>query len=1043
MFIVYSMPRKSNIQVAKDSALVLVAQNNKLHPTTSAKYVRSIINAVKIDKVNSIINELNAIKSGSTAEAFRKSEFEKAEAKRQEKIQLSSKQVLNNNIIKQNTVTMSSTVNKNFTWLTHEMQIRKIKRETIQNKNILFSHQVKYYLDGEFNPSISNITFFTIDEIKKPLYEKIKFRNSAGEYGWLPKIEINFYPKRVKVEFITTAYNKIDSEIYKSVYGEQLYQFNDSGTCVYDAFYNFFENKHINAPKDKKVKSIFNKLVTQKDKYAKAYTDKNIHEIGELCSTRITIVDLINRENKTFNDNSRNYYNIELINSKYNHLELLKDPSDYIEVDKEKYNEIKNESNFYIERMGKLITPNQTYSIIKSEFRTIYDEWKQQTNYNKYYINTNSDTFRFIQNYDYTLHTFFDNSMTIDNNLYSEIDQKKAYYNCTLLRRQGAVKENEEPLDKHYIGFPSGSFITVSNITNQQFTEMTNNNLIGFFECFVVSHLKNSYHSNFLGFSIGSKHVLTTVQILFLQQYIQFDFINACYSPSVDITFNEKFLQKEETITFTDIEDDFVYVKIESISHYCKAFGLMLHHSSFTETKIKPYNQDVNYYKIINNETKQTYRLDDGTIKIIDTIDEPKNYIHFAYFMNSYCKTQNLKVMYENDIDQIVGVKVDSIVYKKNYDIIYDKSIFRPKETKIDFLADESNNDYCDLDFGIDIESSDRTKLFSFFRSYFIEKSNNINFGSSFLQTKEIITNRIILVNGAGGAGKSHSIIHSGLKQKNILYTSFCWDLIEGQQTKSNNNIIGSSFQKILGINCEEMKNNNVKYVMGDELTLMDTKVLEQLCEKFKHCFIFLIGDVDADGFFYQCSINPDSVIVPNEFKYKLQIVTYTKSYRFNDELNNRLNTLRKFMYDNKDNCIRNKLIKQYVYKNFSECLKNKEDIIFSDNDVGISGTNDLGEKSDGLTEYFVNEKNVKPQIFIKKTDLYKGLLKGRRLASIPDHSNYELKLFKTIHSFQGLDLTNDNKIIIGIKNNFDYNLFYTALSRARRIDQINIITNV
>jgi hypothetical protein len=152
---------------------------------------------------------------------------------------------------------------------------------------------------------------------------------------------------------------------------------------------------------------------------------------------------------------------------------------------------------------------------------------------------------------------------------------------------------------------------------------------------------------------------------------------------------------------------------------------------------------------------------------------------------------------------------------------------------------------------------------------------------------------------------------------------------------------------------------------------------------------------------------------------------------------------LRKFMYDNKDNCIRNTLIKEYVYKNFSECLKNKEDIIFSDCDVGISGTNDLGEKSDGLTSYFVNEKNIKPQIFIKKTDLYKGLLKGRRLASIPDHSNYELKLFKTIHSFQGLDLTNDNKIIIGIKNNFDYNLFYTALSRARRIDQINIITNV
>lgn len=1038
------MPRKSNIQVAKETAIQIVQSlNKKIHQTTSAKYIRNIIDAVKIDKVNNIISELNAIKSGSTAEAFRKSQFEKAETKRQEKIELSKKQILDSNIIKQNTVTMTTTANKNFTFLTHEMQIRRVRRETQQNKNILFSHQVKYYLDNVFNPEISNITFFTIDEIKKPLFDKISFRNSSGgsENGWLPKIEIKFYPNRVKVEFITTAYKQIDSQIYKSVYGEQLYQFNDSGTCVYDAFYNFFENKHIKSPKDKKVKAIFNKLITQKDKYAKAYTDKNIHEIAQLCSTKITIVDLINRENKIFNDNARNYYNIELINSKYNHLELLKDPSDYIEVDKEKYNEIKNESKFYIERMGKLITPNQTYSIVKSQFRTIYDEWKQQTNYNSYYIHTNSDASRFIQNYDYTLHTFFDNSMIINNDLYSEIDQKKAYYNCT-------IKKN----NNLYVGFPSGSFITVSNITNQQFTEMTNNNLIGFFECLVVSHIKNSYHSDFIGFSIGSKHILTTVQILFLQQYIQFDFINACYSPSVDIPFNEKFLEKED-----------------DISHYCKAFGLMLHQSCFTETKIKPYNQDLQYYKIINNETKKTYQLDDGTIKIIDNIDEPKNYIHFAYFMNSYCKTQNLKVMYENDIDQIIGVKVDSIVYKKNYNIVYDKSIFRPKETKIDFLAEESNipstvsidlpknniknNFDIDLDFGIEDDNQniiDNTStyginygIYSFFRSYFIEKSNNINFGSSFLQTGEIITNRIILINGPGGCGKTFSIINSGINQKNILYTSYCWNLIQEQLNKTNNNIIGSSSQKILGIKCEPMRNNNIKYVIIDELTLMNIEDIEKICDLYKHAFIFLIGDVEKDGFFYQCSVDKDLVIVPDEFNYKLQIVKYTKSYRFNEELNNRLNLLRSFMYENKDNYLRNILIKEYVYKNFSECLKNKEDIIFSDNDIGISGTNDLGEKSDGLSSYFINEKNVKPHIFVKKTDIYKGLLKGRRLASIPDHTNYELKLFKTIHSFQGLDLDHDNKIIIGIKNNFDYNLFYTALSRARRVDQINIITNV
>ncbi len=51
-----------------------------------------------------------------------------------------------------------------------------------------------------------------------------------------------------------------------------------------------------------------------------------------------------------------------------------------------------------------------------------------------------------------------------------------------------------------------------------------------------------------------------------------------------------------------------------------------------------------------------------------------------------------------------------------------------------------------------------------------------------------------------------------------------------------------------------------------------------------------------------------------------------------------------------------------------------------------------------------------------------------------------EAKLFKTIHSFQGLDLTENNKIVISINFNFDYNLYYTALSRARRSEQIMLI---
>jgi hypothetical protein len=81
-----------------------------------------------------------------------------------------------------------------------------------------------------------------------------------------------------------------------------------------------------------------------------------------------------------------------------------------------------------------------------------------------------------------------------------------------------------------------------------------------------------------------------------------------------------------------------------------------------------------------------------------------------------------------------------------------------------------------------------------------------------------------------------------------------------------------------------------------------------------------------------------------------------------------------------------------------------------------------------------------KPQFYIKETKKEKGQLKGQLLLEIPKHDNYEMKLFKSIHSFQGLDLNENNNIIIFINDNFDYNLYYTALSRARRLDQIKII---
>ena len=68
--------------------------------------------------------------------------------------------------------------------------------------------------------------------------------------------------------------------------------------------------------------------------------------------------------------------------------------------------------------------------------------------------------------------------------------------------------------------------------------------------------------------------------------------------------------------------------------------------------------------------------------------------------------------------------------------------------------------------------------------------------------------------------------------------------------------------------------------------------------------------------------------------------------------------------------------------------------------------------------------------------------MKGQLLPEIPDHDNYEMTLFNTIHSFQGNELKRDERIIIDVSSLFDFNLLYTAVSRARRLDQIIILNS-
>ena len=106
--------------------------------------------------------------------------------------------------------------------------------------------------------------------------------------------------------------------------------------------------------------------------------------------------------------------------------------------------------------------------------------------------------------------------------------------------------------------------------------------------------------------------------------------------------------------------------------------------------------------------------------------------------------------------------------------------------------------------------------------------------------------------------------------------------------------------------------------------------------------------------------------------------------------------------------------------------------------DVGISALKPIKDGKCLYSHHFYKQ-GAKPQYYVKDTIFKKGLYRGAKLDEQPEGKNYTNSLFRTIHSYQGRQLTKDNKIIILLNSLFDFNLLYTAISRARRLSQIII----
>ena len=930
-------------------------------------------------------------------------------------------------------------IEEGYDFKTHRIEFQKIRKEF---KKSLYIQEVKFYTDEgkEINKIIEitedgltaqfdfkNKKFISENPLNKTFIETVYFKmRSTLNYQWLPSalIEIN---KNYYTIITTKAYDKkkIDNVIL-----DQDFQDDNEGVCVYNNFLQYFKSKE----KNRNAKAIYNKLIKPENitKYRKSYKKHELKQICDFCNTSLYIRDLVNGRTKDViinNDYAR--FKIEMVNTKYNHLDLLMSDNDITEVNEEEYNKIKKNSSFYVEKYGQLQNLEGVYKIKLSKFQELKNEWKKEYNIQEKYIYDDTFEYKLIDTYDYKLHSFF-NPFEIDDDLYNEVDLKKAYYNYSNIE-----------LNKNYVGMPNGNYINAKcnkNFNIDMYENLCNAGFIGFFQVKIKKITSKKEHLNKLNFFEDGKYTLTNPLINLLKNHVEFKFYSCSYSTKSDMPFNTKL---KCGFSFLDKDD--------GVKSYCKMFGLLLSDSMPVKIKVKPLELDKEYYNIINDENYNVYNVD-GVLNITYENEKFKSYKHLGYYIHSYTRTLIIEQILKMDINKIFGVKLDSIVYKKDCKFEYNENVFDIKKGKIESLFKGFKNNKNKklmnaLDFGTsyykdDIDDEDDDIRCSCYYNNYFDESEFLKAPLSFLNNDNkyyYIENRIIFLGGKGGSGKTYSLLKNGLNRSNTCYTSSCWNLIQGMKEKYEG-ILGYSIPNLTG-KCngkavEKIYNPNIKYIVVDEMTLINDNDIKDIIKNYPNAFIFLVGDIEKCGFFYQCSL--PTIQVYNPSKNKVQYIEYTKSYRFNNELNNKLDGLRKFMKKVKDSPFKMFSLKKWIQKAFSKCYIKKEDVIYNKKDVGISARDDY-KKDNELTNYFIN-KGTEPKYFIKTTNRKTNQLRGAEIENKPDHKNYEMKLFKTIHSFQGLDLDVDNKIIINIDKNFDYNLYYTALSRARREDQINLI---
>jgi len=356
-------------------------------------------------------------------------------------------------------------------------------------------------------------------------------------------------------------------------------------------------------------------------------------------------------------------------------------------------------------------------------------------------------------------------------------------------------------------------------------------------------------------------------------------------------------------------------------------------------------------------------------------------YHHILAFITSYTRIQMIDAMLKFDINNIVKVVLDGIYFKGE------------KPMGLEWFVDKEIKDHSYQKF---------TWYDASIKSF---ESNEMRFATSTGLT------------GQGGAGKTYGVFNdTGFNKILFVSPNHCL----GGKIASEYKVAYTTIHKLIGEDCEPYHTDHAypPVIFIDELTQIASEWIERALEMYKDSFIFVAGDILDNGMWFQCRGG-----TPGNYstiwKPTLPVVEILGDRRSLDtslaELKIQLRSYMKSIYKNGDED------EVYLIKNWAKKHLNitsfDDAVSMFNNDIWISGTNKTSD-------------------ILVMRGVVSGYYKKGGFVSFTEAENYVKRGSFTCHSFQG-QTVEDKKIFISVNDLFEWTMLYTAISRARRIEQL------